>query len=111
MRGCVFFDMIQVSTSKHYDGSFVRTEGDRAGEKTFLTVQVYLNADFGGGRTSFPSTKGLEHSLTAVAVEPLAGRAIVFQHDVAHGSTSVIHGRKYAVRLDVLYEAAPPDGK
>lgn len=64
--------------------------------KSFLTVQLYLNSDFSGGRTTFISNR-------LVPVEPAAGTVVVFDHELYHRGGQVTHGTKYAVRMDVMY--------
>ena len=75
----------------HYDGAYVRT----ADECSLLTLIVYLNDDFGGGRTAF-----LDFDLEAI---PQAGTALVFQHLLLHEGCTVTSGVKYAMRSDVMY--------
>ncbi len=75
----------------HYDGAYVRT----ADECSLLTLIIYLNDDFGGGRTAF-----LDFDLEAI---PKAGTALVFQHLLLHEGCTVTSGVKYAMRSDVMY--------
>ncbi len=75
----------------HFDGSFQRTPR----EASELTLMVYLNADFEGGRTLF-CDEGVE-------VEPKPGRALLFFHQVRHAGSEVTRGAKYVVRSDVMY--------
>lgn len=77
----------------HYDGAFIRSETERS----LLTLIVYLNDDFEGGRTAF-----LDFDLEAV---PRAGTALVFQHLLLHEGCIVTAGTKYAMRSDVMYRA------
>jgi len=69
---------------------------DSARGRSFLTVQLYLNDAFQGGRTTFVS----DH---LVPVEPSPGGAVVFDHELYHRGGMVTKGTKYAVRMDVLY--------
>jgi hypothetical protein len=64
--------------------------------RSFLTVQLYLNSDFSGGRTTFISNR-------LVPIEPAAGKIAVFDHELYHRGGQVTQGTKYAVRMDVLY--------
>ena len=75
----------------HYDGAYVRN----AQERSLLTLIVYLNDDFDGGRTAF-----LDFGLEAI---PKAGTALVFQHLLLHEGCTVHAGVKYAMRSDVMY--------
>merc|ERR1712070_217938 len=61
-----------------------------------LTVQVYLNANFEGGRTTFISER-------LVPVVPEPGLAVIFDHELYHRGGMVLSGTKYALRLDVMY--------
>lgn len=76
----------------HYDGSFRRNER----EASLLTFMIYLNGDFDGGETNF-----LE---LGRSIKPQAGLAILFQHHVLHESATLLRGKKYALRSDIMYE-------
>jgi predicted 2-oxoglutarate/Fe(II)-dependent dioxygenase YbiX len=75
----------------HYDGAFVRN----AQERSRLTFMVYLNDDFDGGTTNFLDLEK--------RVEPHAGMALLFQHQLLHEGSEVTSGVKYVVRSDVMY--------
>eukprot|EP00928_Gymnodinium_smaydae_P037251 TRINITY_DN25891_c0_g1_i1.p1 TRINITY_DN25891_c0_g1~~TRINITY_DN25891_c0_g1_i1.p1 ORF type:complete len:644 (-),score=40.25 TRINITY_DN25891_c0_g1_i1:408-2276(-) len=64
--------------------------------RSFLTVQLYLNSNFSGGRTTFVSDR-------LIPVEPTPGGVVVFDHELYHRGGQVTEGTKYAVRMDVLY--------
>lgn len=65
------------------------------GVKSLLTLVFYLNDDFEGGVTDFPELGRV--------VEPLTGRALLFQHRILHEATRVAVGVKYVLRTDILY--------
>jgi hypothetical protein len=75
----------------HYDGAFQRT----ARERSELTLMIYLNDGFTGGRTAF-----LDFD---VDVAPRRGMALLFQHEVLHEGCAVESGVKYVLRTDVMY--------
>lgn len=72
----------------HSDGSF-----RREGERSQLTLLIYLNQGFQGGETRFEDG----------AVVPEEGLALVFAHRLRHKSTTIELGRKYVLRTDVMY--------
>ncbi|MDP3273793.1 MAG: 2OG-Fe(II) oxygenase [Deltaproteobacteria bacterium] len=76
----------------HFDGCFMR-EYDR--EESALTLMVYLNDGFEGGETAF-----LDYG---VVVKPKQGNVLVFFHPILHEGRSVLSGRKYVLRTDVMY--------
>ena len=55
----------------------------------YFSVVCYLNADFTGGRTLFPTLN--------YAVTPEAGKAIIFPSNYLHSSEPVIEGRKFVL--------------
>ena len=55
----------------------------------YFSVVCYLNDDFTGGRTLFPTLR--------YAVTPQAGRAILFPSGYLHGSEPVISGQKFVL--------------
>ena len=85
----------------HNDATFVRgpNEGDRAGESSHVSVQVYLNQKFKGGHTTF---HGRGRHLD---VKPRTGSVLLFDHNILHEGQRVTQGKKYLVRTDVMYAA------
>jgi prolyl 4-hydroxylase len=77
----------------HFDGRFRRTPH----EASELTLLVYLNDTFEGGRTRFCDE--------AIEVDPKPGRALLFFHRVRHAGNPVAPGVKYVVRSDVMYRS------
>ncbi|MEZ5419053.1 MAG: 2OG-Fe(II) oxygenase [Vicinamibacterales bacterium] len=75
--------------SWHTDGCVRRPNG----EESLLTFMIYLNDNAEGGETRF------EHA----AVRPHLGRALVFDHYLAHEGALVTVGQKYVLRSDVMY--------
>lgn len=55
----------------------------------YFSVVCYLNDDFTGGRTCFPSLN--------YAVTPQAGQAIIFPSNYFHGSEPVLSGQKFVI--------------
>ncbi|MBK7823893.1 2OG-Fe(II) oxygenase [Nannocystis sp.] len=68
---------------------------------TLHSVLVYFNDDFSGGETRF--LEPIERTII-----PRRGAALVFQHKLRHEGCVVHSGRKYAMRSDLVYEAAEP---
>jgi hypothetical protein len=85
----------------HRDGPHFRS----AAERSWLTVMAYLNDGFDGGRTRFYDGRD---GRMETAVEPRAGRAVVFDHALWHDGEAVTRGRKYVLRTDVLYRREGP---
>ena len=71
---------------------------------TLYTVLVYFNESFEGGETRFQ-----EHLDKTIV--PSRGLAAIFQHKLRHEGCPVLRGTKYAMRSDVIYEAAEPIGR
>lgn len=81
----------------HRDGA----HAPRPGLRSRLTVQVYLDEAFRGGRTRFyRDRRGSELG----AITPKTGAAIVFDHDLWHDGEAVTEGTKHVMRTDVMYE-------
>eukprot|EP00918_Siedleckia_nematoides_P052446 GHVU01114589.1.p1 GENE.GHVU01114589.1~~GHVU01114589.1.p1 ORF type:complete len:203 (-),score=17.85 GHVU01114589.1:1007-1615(-) len=83
----------------HYDGNYVRDNG----EKSYITVMVYLNEGFAGGTTTFIHPFG-----DNIEIIPQTGSVLVFQHDVFHEGAELINGQKYTIRTDVMYGPKQP---
>jgi hypothetical protein len=66
-----------------------------SGDRSELTLLVYLDDDFEGGDTEFPEI-GFE-------VQPRRGRAVLFPHSMAHRGRPISRGEKHVLRTDVFY--------
>jgi predicted 2-oxoglutarate/Fe(II)-dependent dioxygenase YbiX len=73
----------------HRDGCFERENGERSR----LTLMIYLNDDFEGGHTRFEDA----------IIAPTKGMALFFAHQLRHEGAQVTRGRKYVMRTDVMY--------
>lgn len=94
----------------HYDGTYIRplSHPTQAGDRSYLTLLIYLNGDFEGGYTRFHpgGTLGVESSNTpGVDVEPQAGRILLHDHRILHEGVMVAPntGTKYVIRTDIMY--------
>ena len=84
----------------HQDIRFIRgaEAGDKAGEISHLTCQIYLNEKFKGGTTRFISNCKRYYDVT-----PKTGAVLLFDHDLLHEGSKVTSGKKYSVRSDIMY--------
>lgn len=81
-------------------GEYFAPHGDQSypggpGERSLLTLMVYLNEDFAGGQTAFLDLDQV--------IDPRRGRALLFQHMVLHEGRAVTAGIKYVLRTDIFY--------
>lgn len=74
----------------HIDKSICDVDGNRSR----LTLLIYLNDDFEGGSTQFEES----------TIRPEQGMALFFNHFQRHKSTPILRGRKYVLRADVMYK-------
>ncbi|CAF1279577.1 unnamed protein product [Rotaria magnacalcarata] len=82
----------------HLDGEYARN--DESLERSYITVQLYLNENFQGGETTFVHNTD---SSKNVACIPRTGMVLIFQHDILHEGSTLIKDRKYTVRTDAMY--------
>lgn len=82
----------------HQDFPYERDNGERS----YLTMLVYLSDGFEGGETSFDDSYS-DESFDAFQVEPKQGLALFFEHQTHHKGEPVLEGRKYVLRTDVMY--------
>ncbi len=80
----------------HRDGVFARDDG--SGERSMLTFLLYLNDGFEGGHTAI-----LEPGQQSQVIEPIEGMLCCFEHRLLHEGTTLVDGRKYVLRSDVMY--------
>ncbi len=85
----------------HRDGA----HAESAEVRSRMTLQIYLDDGFVGGRTRFYDAR---HGACVAAVEPARGDALVFDHDFWHDGEPVTAGVKHVLRTDVLYRALAP---
>ena len=93
----------------HRDGPWIPRE-DQA---SLFTLVVYLNENFCGGRTEMWPSRGICSGLRdhlfgggdfSRLITPVAGTALVFNHDCWHASTPVKDGIKYILRTEVVFQ-------
>jgi len=77
----------------HVDGPFERSNGERSQ----LTLLIYLSDGYEGGETTFD----VDGTLTDVCGE--RGDVVVFPHRLRHRGSVVTAGTKYMLRTDVMY--------
>eukprot|EP01083_Nonionella_stella_P148377 469506_1 len=80
----------------HYDTPYVKSSK----EKSFITVVLYLNHDFVGGKFQFRDPF-IKHALYTIDIQ--SGTCLLFQHNTFHQATPIQQGTKYMIRFDVLY--------
>lgn len=69
---------------------------DVDGEKTMMTLIVYLNESYKGGCTRFRE-KSLE-------IQAAAGKALIFEHHLWHQGAKLESGTKYVLRTDIVFK-------
>jgi prolyl 4-hydroxylase len=87
---------------KHVD---VPYEDNKTKQRSFITVQLYLNEGFSGGETRFDQETGFTkvEERKYLDVVPKTGAVLLFEHELTHEGCAVTAGTKYAVRVDVMY--------
>lgn len=83
----------------HYDGRYQASKT----KQSFTTVMLYLNdtKEHSGYTTMFSNHK---YETNEHHVQPKAGSALIFQHNVKHAGGPVVPGDvKYAIRTDIMY--------
>ena len=85
----------------HQDGSFARVGPESAphGERSFLTLMIYLDTPDKGGETNF-----INHNIGMVtSVHPRTGLGLIFDHLLEHEGATLLRGKKHAIRTDVMF--------
>ena len=93
---------------RHCDGSYIRPRNHpRAGDRSFLTVLVYLNADYDGATRLFNVNASFSDDADDASyvydVEPEVGMVFVHDHRICHSGQPVNNGTKYAIRTDIMF--------
>ena len=89
----------------HQDGSYSRTSTSGEKQRSFMTLQIYLNSgggiDFTGGATRvFCCT---DEPVIVADVVPRRGRVLLFQHNIWHIGEAVSAGEKLVLRTEILF--------
>lgn len=91
--------------SKYFVGQFfdVHKDGinqDSNGNRSALTLNIFLNDDFEGGETDFlNSSNPLD---LRFSVKPKSGRGALFYAQQYHRGNRILSGEKYLIRTDVM---------
>lgn len=78
----------------HKDGFNV----DRNGNRSVMTLNIFLNDKFDGGETDF----FYENKTKRLSAKPKSGRAALFDSQQYHCGNKVMNGNKYLLRTDVM---------
>jgi len=88
---------------RHYDGF----SEDSKGNKSKITVLVYLNTLKDGGATRFYAEPNrnvyLPDSKETFDINPEIGKLLLFEHRLLHEGMPVLEGFKYCIRFNILY--------
>ncbi|KAJ3115197.1 hypothetical protein HDU96_001043 [Phlyctochytrium bullatum] len=89
--------------------------------RSFKTLMFYLNDDFDGGPTNFLADQGIHRDENGrirgkdgtilAQVHPEPGLVLVFNHALLHEGGTVVSGRKYILRSEIMYERVADDGQ
>jgi len=90
----------------HLDGSFEYPVGNpRYGERSFMTLMLYLDMPEKGGETNFIN----EYDKSRVtSICPNTGLALVFEHGLLHEGGLLKQGVKHCIRTDVMFRRCQP---
>lgn len=88
---------------KHYDGF----SEDSNGNRSKLTVLIYLNTLKDGGETRFYAEPNRNVHLPGfqetIDVKPEIGKLLIFEHRLLHEGMPLTDGFKYCIRFNILY--------
>eukprot|EP00750_Incisomonas_marina_P031945 INCI857.1.p1 GENE.INCI857.1~~INCI857.1.p1 ORF type:complete len:313 (+),score=60.50 INCI857.1:99-1037(+) len=88
---------------QHFDGCYARPrDHPKAGDRSYLTVLLYLNAGYEGSTRLFNTKFGAgDDSYYDVAPEP--GMVFVHEHRILHSGQPITRGTKYVIRTDIMF--------
>lgn len=78
----------------HKDGFFQ----DKLGNRSFMTLNIFLNNDFEDGGTSFYD----ENKNLVMTADPKPGKGVIFDSQIYHSGNIVKNGNKYLLRTDAM---------
>ena len=68
--------------------------------RSMTTLMIYLSDGCEGGETAFYTERGTEF----LRVRPETGMALCFAHQILHEGCTVVSGKKYVLRTDIMYK-------
>jgi len=86
----------------HFDGTYIRKNGERSQ----ITILLYLNDGYKGGCTTFLNPIAFTGDYTADDMYPIkieAGMVLMFEHAILHEGSILEAGIKYCMRTDVMF--------
>ena len=94
-----------VEMGNHMDGTAWLEGSAIKKTRSNLTLLLYLNDDFEGGRTTFMSGPPPD-AVPTRSVAPEPGKALLIRQDAWHRGDPVTSGVKYLMRTDVYHDVA-----
>ncbi len=68
--------------------------------RSLTTLMIYLNEGCEGGETALFTESGEEF----LRVRPEVGMALCFAHEIKHEGCTVVSGKKYVLRTDIMFK-------
>ncbi len=103
---------------QHMDGCYTRPRAHpKAGDRSCLTVLLYLNEGYNGATRVFNTNhgrhlragEGQEEEPSFHDVVPEAGMLFVHDHAILHSGEPITGGTKYVIRTDIMFTFAKPE--
>ncbi|WP_338760575.1 2OG-Fe(II) oxygenase [Bernardetia sp. ABR2-2B] len=88
---------------KHIDGRVKLEKGGKIQESR-ITFMIYLSDDFEGGQTIFDYKNENNNQIEVIEIQPKAGTALCFVHEIKHEGKPVPQGTKYVLRSDIMFQ-------
>lgn len=89
---------------QHFDGCYARPrDHPKAGDRSYLTVLLYLNAGYEGSTRLFNTKFGANGDDSYYDVVPEPGMVFVHEHHVLHSGQPITRGTKYVIRTDIMF--------
>lgn len=83
--------------TRHRDGNYIDIDGN----KSLITILIYLNDDYEGGYTTFFTDPD---DYNGYIIIPKCGMICLLDQEIGHEVNSLISGNKYVIRTEIMYD-------
>jgi prolyl 4-hydroxylase len=107
-KACGLNELLRIcryTQGQHFDPHCDSVYTKNKNERSFLTINLYLNDGFEGGNTRILKARGIQGKENILfETKPKSGMGLIFRQEyILHDGEAVKSGVKYLLRSDIMY--------